>query len=197
MILGTYILILSAGIFGLKRWERASAARHGKPGSGYQVCAALFAVLMSFAGILAPMMQLMVYDYYLIFTDKRRATVETVTGIHESDDVQYKKYVSTFGGPDGSNRRLELKCRTDPMTMLETCCAGTVKTVTIDGMIYDAAALETQDADALADCMKGELHSLTNRPNCTGFYEYTYSGRRLWLFCYETGAEWYRIEIRA
>ena len=94
------------------------------------------------------------------------------------------------------------------MTVLETCCREELLAFTADGVVYNAFALKDQDGilhyDApLPDAedqdffARGTVQEITNEESCTAFFEYSYSGRRYWVRCYEDGSEWYRMKIRA
>ena len=208
MYIGIYAVILIAGILLLKRKKRADLAKGDQSQVGYGMAGGLFAGLMIFGGILVLLMQLMTYHYYLFFTESRKQTVAAEMGMLDSADVRYTKFSLSFGGPDGTNRYLTLKCRTAPMTVLETCCRGNLLTFTADGIVYDAAALTDPNGNLHYDAplpdaedrdiyTRGTLQTFTDEDGCTGFYEYSYSGHRYWIFCYEDGSEWYRMKIRA
>ena len=208
MFLCIYAAVLVSGILLLKRKKRADIRRYGTPQSGYGALAYGFIALMIICGAMAFLMQLLTYHYYLFFTDSRKKTVAEETGMLDSADVRYTKFSSAFGGPDGTNRSLTLKCRTEPMTVLETCCRGELRTFTADGIVYDAAVLKDQDGvfqydaelpgdEERAVYARGTLQEFNDEKDCTGFFEYSFNGHRYWIFCYEDGSEWYRMKIRA
>lgn len=210
MFIGIYAVILSIGIILLHCRKRAEIRKHGELRAGYQGAKTGCITLMVFCGLFAGMIQIGTYKYYLIFTEKRKETTAQITGIHDSEDVRYVKYTETFGGPDGTNRVLILKSRISPMKLLETCCDGSVIAFTADdGMVYDAEILETEDGTfqygtALPDdeyekevCRRQSVQEITREADCTGFFEYSFGGRRFWLYSYETDDEWYKIQIHA
>lgn len=208
MFLWIYAAVLVSGILLLKRKKRADLAKGDQSQVGYGMAGGLFAGVMIVGGIMVLLMQLMTYHYFLYFTESRKQTVAAEMGMLDSADVRYTKFSSTFGGPDGTNRSLTLRCRTAPMTVLETCCRGDLKTFTADGIVYDAAALTDQDGILHYDAplpdeeergafTRGTVQDFIGRDGCTGFFEYKYNGRRYWIICYEDGSEWYRMKIRA
>lgn len=209
MFICIYAALLIPGILLLKRKKRADLAKGDQSQVGYGMAGGLFAVLMIFGGLIVLLLQLMTNHYYLFFTEGRKQTVAAEMGMLDSADVRYTKFSSMFGGPDGANRYLTLRCRTDPMTVLDTCCRGDLKTFTADGIVYDAAALTDSDGVLHYDAplpddeesrsvyIRGTVQDFTNEAGCTGFFEYKYNGHRYWIFCCEDGGEWYRMEIRA
>ena len=208
MFLGIYAVILIIFIILLHFGKRAEIRKHGKLRAGYRGAKAAVITLMVFFGFTAGMMQVMTYKFYLVFTEKRKETTAQITGIRDSEDVRYVKYMETFGGQGGTNRSLTLKSRIAPMKMMETCCDGSVSAFTADdGMVYDARILETEDGTfqygkALPDdtyeqetYRRNSVQKVTGREGCTSYFEYSFGGHRFWVFCYETDDEWYEIRI--
>lgn len=83
-------------------------------------------------------MDALVYDYWLFFGDKRTSEIENKFGIIVDDDIDLKKYMRAFGGPDGANSRLEFECDIDCKSFFEKNCRGELIYYTENGMAYYA-----------------------------------------------------------
>ena len=140
MFLWIYAAVLVSGILLLKRKKRADLAKGDQSQVGYGMAGGLFAGVMIVGGLLAFFMQLMTYHYYLFFTESRKQTVAAEMGMLDSADVRYTKFSSAFGGPDGTNRSLTLRCR---ISSAGTAAPAFLST-SITGVAIGSSAMRTE-----------------------------------------------------
>lgn len=125
-------------------------------------------VLIS-TGFVVFFMDCFIEDYWLFFGDKRTAFIEERYGIIVDGDIKLKKYTKMFGGPDGSNSRLELESKIDGLSFAEKNISGELEAYALDGIYYPA---DTEDI----------VPHKYEMGNADGIYWYKSSGRRCMTF---------------
>lgn len=194
MLLFIIVLCIAVtGILLIRRTERRHAAE-GDALTGWRkirhdIIKGVWAVLVFFALPASFFFSLFTYDYYRIFTEKRIAYVTEVTGITSGADVHFRKYMTFFGGPDGTTIVLELTTTDTPSGFMESHCKGTLKSYTSGGYVFQADADEdAQEGTPLSDLGYGKA--------LTGFYTYSWGGKRYYVVCTDAGNGQTAVSIR-
>ena len=176
MLLLIMIVIAVTGGIIRRRIDRKITARGAVLTGGkkllHDLLSALWITGMFFGLAASFFLTVLVYDYYRIFTEKRTAYVTEMTGITAGENVDFKKYMRAFGGPDGSTLQLIAETALTPAEFMSGHCKGVILTYTEGDTVY----YSNRDTAV-------PLSNIGSSKELTAYYEYTWNSKRFFVMC--------------